>query len=162
MSNQDLIGKVFRDTHTYGKAIMVVVDLDNHFPDKHILVKPVDSFGISYWRNAEVVRRLIKESAATIDPNLCFLQAKSFEDRVFWAERLLQNFGDKTIARGADEIPSFTYMGQNITHECAMNGKNAIFQDGDMAGFGRVIRDQNGTYWNANFGRVCPVTPVFS
>lgn len=95
------------------------------------------------------------------DFNLNFLTAQTFQEKVFWAEKILERFGDNTIARDPEEIPSFTYMGQNITHVCATEGKNAIFQDG-MIEFGKVIQDQEGGYWNANYGRLRLVKPIFT
>lgn len=59
--NQDLIGQTFVDPHTYGDLTMEIVSIDELFPDKHIIVKPV-GYNTYYWRNADIIRQIIKEA----------------------------------------------------------------------------------------------------
>jgi len=92
-----------------------------------------------------------------------FLRAKSFEKRVMYAEAILLDFADNTIARDPDEIPAFVIICERISYVCSTEGKNAIYRTRQgVVEFGKVIRDEGGYYWNGNYGLVQVVEPIFS
>jgi hypothetical protein len=94
--------------------------------------------------------------------NAGFLNAKNHKERTSFAEELLKDFGDNTVAKSKKDIPKLKDRIQPASKEIADKGKNAIFRSpGGAMGLGKVLQGASGKFWNGNFGKIEEVIPVF-
>lgn len=99
---------------------------------------------------------------STGELNLGFLNAKSHKERVVFAEALLKDFSDNTVAKSKKDIPKLKNRIQPGVREIADKGKNAIFKlPGGAMAVGKVLQGASDKFWNGNFGQIEEVTPVF-